>query len=166
MWRGASVQRSVEHMTTRCPRCKVPCDQSEFEKIRRGKVLQYRVCSECRKVQRKMRGQSYESRDLILSKMGFDSYRDYLASDLWKRIRRKVYTAKGSRCFLCGNQADALHHSRYHRNDLLGKKIRFIDPICDSCHNRIEFDGDKKRSLHGAVCATRKLQNYRVPSMF
>ena len=107
---------------------------------------------------KKFKGEDYQSRQIALQDLGFSSYRDYLNSELWLEIRRKVYKAKGNACFLCGLPATELHHNRYHRNDLAGKKIKYINPICRECHTTIEFqkDGSKgtvqqaKKAFHKA----------------
>src|SRR6185312_10043229 len=87
------------------------------------------------------------------------SYKDYLASDLWKEVRSKVYRAKGGLCYLCGAQSDALHHNRYSRADLLGQTIKFINPICDECHKSIEFQDGKKVPLTKAARKFKRIRN-------
>lgn len=90
-------------------------------------------------------GWSYASRSRTLNLMGFRSYAEYLKSDLWRRVRAKVFASKGRACCICGEHATQVHHNRYHRNDLLGKRLRFLNPICGRCHEGIEFlaDGNK-----------------------
>lgn len=90
-------------------------------------------------------GMSYSSRNRALKGLGFASYREYLASPLWADIKRRVYREQGDACWLCGGQATQLHHNRYHRKDLLGKRTRFIKPICRPCHESIEFRPDGKK---------------------
>ena len=83
----------------------------------------------------------YRKRDRVLIKMGFASYRDYLKSDLWQRVRREVFQRKGSYCFLCVEApATEIHHCRYQRSDFLGKRIVGMFPLCGACHRAIEFD--------------------------
>lgn len=101
-------------------------------------------------------GKNYVSRNEWLRLLGFANYQEYLASDLWKNIRREVYKAKGHDCFLCGNQAQALHHNRYHKNDLTGKRMKFIFPICNLCHREIEFKEKVKIGLPQAVKLFKK----------
>ena len=95
---------------------------------------------------KKLTGEDYRTRQLILLELGFSNYKDYLASSLWREIRQKVYKEKGNGCFLCGLPATELHHNRYHRNDLTGKKIKFINPVCRECHQSIEFQQDGSKS--------------------
>lgn len=91
-------------------------------------------------------GLSYASRNRNLALLGFRSYADYLKSDLWRKIRAKVFLVKGRACWICGEYATQVHHNRYHRNDLLGKRLRFLNPICGKCHETIEFRGDDSKA--------------------
>lgn len=91
------------------------------------------------------RGTSYESRELMLREIGFPSYRAYLASDLWRSIRERVFRAKGRKCHLCGKPATSVHHQRYHKNDLLGKRLGYVFPICTDCHEEVEFSRKGKK---------------------
>jgi hypothetical protein len=96
------------------------------------------------------RGRTYESRAHVLRLLGFSSYQDYLSSELWKSVRERVFADKGRKCFMCGLAASQVHHNRYHRNDFLGKRTKYLNPVCGSCHVGIEFDGEKKRTLKQA----------------
>jgi hypothetical protein len=91
------------------------------------------------------KGKHYTSRNANLQRLGIGSYREYLASDLWKDVRSKVYAVKGSHCYLCGNPATELHHNRYHKNDLVGKRLKYINPICRPCHDGIEFNQEGEK---------------------
>lgn len=109
-------------------------------------------------------GGNYQSRYHYLTELGFGSYQQYLASDLWKKIRARVYRVKGKDCYLCGSPATELHHNRYHRNDLLGKRLKYIHPLCRTCHEEIEFKADgRKSNLRQAMKAKRRnhLSNQR-----
>lgn len=94
-----------------------------------------------------LNGRSYRSRAWFLKQLGFESYGAYLASDLWRGIRVRVFALKGNRCVLCGAQAVALHHTRYHAADLLGRKTKHIHPVCHRCHESIEFEDGMKCSV-------------------
>jgi hypothetical protein len=102
------------------------------------------------------KGNTYLSRNANLKRLGFATYGDYLASDLWREIRKKVYAAKGSDCYLCGGRATELHHNRYHANDLTGKRLKYINPICRGCHEGIEFRDGEKSTVKQAKRAFRK----------
>lgn len=87
-------------------------------------------------------GQSYESRNLILRKMGFRSYAEYLKSDLWKRVRASMFKRKDRLCYICSDPAYTGHHNRYRESDLNGETIKHLHPICEKCHDRIELEPD------------------------
>lgn len=80
--------------------------------------------------------------------MGFASYADYLASELWASIRSKVLL-NGAACYCCGREATQVHHSAYRKKDLEGRDLRRLHPICARCHWLIEFrDGVKVSVKH------------------
>lgn len=106
-------------------------------------------------------GFSYRSRDYFLGQLGFLSYRDYLGSELWRSIRNRVFKIKGRICALCGQEAQAVHHNRYHRNDLTGENLAFVNPICNPCHKKIEFKEGSKRDLCGAKSVFWKILKKR-----
>lgn len=109
-------------------------------------------------------GKNYDERDRFIRDIGFSSYRDYLASDLWRSIRARVYAAKGRKCVLCPQDASQLHHDRYHANDLLGKTLEFIHPLCEMCHKRIEFDEDgRKVKMKVARAVFKRLVRTTLP---
>lgn len=157
-----------------CNKCEVAKPLSEFDpsKYRIGelKVMCRRCCREASKAasaakrqQRELnaKGGDYTSRNANLKRLGFACYRDYLASELWREVRKKVYAAKGRACYLCGQPATELHHNRYHKNDLVGKKLKFINPICRGCHQGIEFQEGEKATLKQAAKAFRKTRRKR-----
>ena len=93
----------------------------------------------------------YESRDHVLSTLGFESYEQYLRSSLWQAIRKRVMERNGERCIACGKRATAVHHTRYDHATLTGKDIEGLFPVCDTCHDLAEFDQEgNKRDLDGA----------------
>lgn len=96
-------------------------------------------------------GSSYEARNKFLAELRFKDYKSYLKSKLWAKVRAKVFKKKGRVCEICHAHATEVHHSRYHKNDLLGRNLKFLHPICGDCHKNIEFDGEKKLTLKRAV---------------
>jgi hypothetical protein len=97
------------------------------------------------------KGTSYLDRWYSLRNLGYSSYAEYLASSTWKEIRSRVFKIKGRTCFLCGGPATQVHHNRYSADDLIGRTIKFLFPICEGCHKRIEFSSDgQKRQVRGA----------------
>lgn len=133
-------QLSDERMPNKtCHRCRNDYDEAVFAIRKNGNRNAY--CPPCLQYikDRGKAGRSYDSRDAELRRIGFDSYRDYLRSDLWRAVREKVFEAKGRACHLCGGVANQVHHNRYHANDLTGKRLAYLNPVCDSCHRKIEF---------------------------
>lgn len=96
------------------------------------------------------KGKDYASRNQFLRELGFRCYAEYLRSSLWRTIRDEVYRLKGRDCFLCGAPATAVHHNRYHMDDLCGKQMRHVNPICGKCHREIEFNSGEKLTLRQA----------------
>mgnify|MGYP003349376232 len=82
---------------------------------------------------------TYKGRQKTLSELGFSSYAEYLASSMWRELRNKVLSHFRWKCFCCGGIATQVHHQRYHRNDLTGKRKKYLKAICGTCHEAIEF---------------------------
>lgn len=155
-----------------CTKCKMDLPESGFdEKKVNGKPSGRlkKVCSSCcreigRGVSRHNRavrklnakGLDYSSRNANLRRLGFATYKEYLASHLWKKLRQRVFSVKGKKCYLCGSGATELHHNRYHTNDLTGARLKYINPICRQCHESIEFKGDDKCTVSQAKRAFNK----------
>jgi hypothetical protein len=106
----------------------------------------------------------YLGRAIVLKELGFSTYREYLQSDLWKSIRKRVCKIKGDACFLCGNKATELHHNSYRYKDLVGKRLRYINPICHSCHGKIEFDDGEKVSVFKAAKSFKRSRKQHTGS--
>lgn len=92
--------------------------------------------------------ETYGDRTKVLSLLRFDSYLNYLASDLWRAIRKRVMDLHSSECLLCDAIAECVHHMTYTHEVLLGKRLNQLIPLCKACHKKIEFCPDgKKRSM-------------------
>ena len=89
---------------------------------------------------------AYHKRNTRLQSLGFKSYQDYLASDLWKSIRAEVLKRDGGKCQICGGAAVQVHHTCYSRASLTRMTDGQIS-ICRSCHKFIEFEYEKKVGL-------------------
>lgn len=72
--------------------------------------------------------------------LGFNSYREYLASPLWKNAKRKLRNGKDGtklrRCEICGIRCFThVHHRTYRR---LGKEEKKdLIEVCKKCHYEI-----------------------------
>lgn len=95
-----------------------------------------------------------------LKALGFDSYREYLSSELWKRVRQKVFDQKGRKCELCGGRATQVHHRRYRDKDMLGTELNCLHPICGGCHLRLEFKDGKKLTLGQTWSRWKKIKRH------
>ena len=93
---------------------------------------------------------SYFERNIILKEIGFATYADYLISPTWKKIKSRVRKAKGKFCVICRDKATEYHHLNYGKPDLLGETIANIVPICNVCHESIEFEDGKKLTAHAS----------------
>lgn len=69
-----------------------------------------------------------------LQRLGFHSYRAYLASDLWKGIRQRVLDRDCNQCRRCGFPATTVHHSNYGFDVMKGDRIEPLFAACGRCH--------------------------------
>jgi hypothetical protein len=88
----------------------------------------------------------YWQRNQLLWTLGFDSYGDYLASELWWSIRMAVWRRDGGKCRLCGERGEEAHHLDYSLEILRGQRNDLIVMLCGTCHQKVEFreDGTKR----------------------
>lgn len=91
-----------------------------------------------------MEGGTWAHRDLNLKNIGFDSYRQYMKSRLWKDIKFAVLSSKGELCEICGNKYSVVHHNRYAKQDLEGVCLDHLHPMCSNCHKIVHHDDDGK----------------------
>jgi 5-methylcytosine-specific restriction endonuclease McrA len=83
----------------------------------------------------------YARRDILLLKMGFASYREYLASRMWRKIREAVLE-QFPMCQCCDSSfSTAVHHVSYDFKTMKGRRRENLVAICDGCHLKIEFYG-------------------------
>ncbi len=69
-----------------------------------------------------------------LRRLGYESYQEYLASPLWKRVREAVMRKYGGLCLDCGDLATQAHHERYTFENLRGERLDWIVALCRGCH--------------------------------
>jgi hypothetical protein len=107
----------------------------------------YRKCALCGTLRELIRPQAKGNWRYL----GFSTYSDYLASDLWKSIRARVLKRDHGQCCRCGRGATQVHHKSYHINVLLGRTLKPLVSICHTCHKAIEFKSTgEKNCLHEA----------------
>lgn len=88
----------------------------------------------------------YRKRNERLPLLGYASYREYLASPEWAEIRA-VKLRRFPDCLLCRKSACQVHHLNYRDDTLLGLNNRGLVTLCRDCHEGIEFDGVRKRTM-------------------
>jgi hypothetical protein len=91
---------------------------------------------------------TYAERDFRLKQMGFVDYYEYLASDLWNRIRNAVFRLKGKICTLCPKAANIVHHRKYDYDTLRGDDLTYLVPLCNDCHTHIEMLRNGEKANH------------------
>ena len=107
----------------------------------------------------------YRYRNENLERMGFKSYRAYLASALWKSIRQRVIDRDEGKCVRCGKPATQAHHRAYDPATLRGDDINSLSAVCGRCHTKAEQPRNRKRAaidrLHGATREIHKTRRSR-----
>ena len=86
---------------------------------------------------------SYKARDIILLSMGYSSYNSYLNSDFWLDFR-DWFLKRYSKCYLCGQSSQCIHHKSYDKATLQLKVPQNLIPLCNPCHYLIEFKNKRK----------------------
>jgi hypothetical protein len=82
----------------------------------------------------------YSARSRVLKRMGL-TYTEYLNSEQWKKIKKRLKSEKKFQaCYCCGfNRFIDLHHKSYTK--LYSNKIHHhrdkIVPLCRFCHTRV-----------------------------
>lgn len=73
-----------------------------------------------------------------LESLYFHSYQDYLDSELWDSIRKKVMSRDKKLC-KCGSRATQVHHKSYDLTTMKGKDLSKLVAICEECHLHTHF---------------------------
>lgn len=106
---------------------------------------------------------AYKKRNERLPELGYASYSEYLKSDDWKVIRDAVL-GPFPYCCCCERPASQVHHWSYSAPVMLGLCKELLFPVCEKCHEEVEFDGKRKRSMPEArkVLASRLVPLFKV----
>jgi hypothetical protein len=85
--------------------------------------------------------EAFLERDSVLRILGFDSYADYLKSDLWAWIREALMKLPEAKCCHCCKATTGLtwHHESYDIKLLIGnfanrRQYKSILRLCSECH--------------------------------
>ncbi len=106
----------------------------------------------------KDRFEAYRKRNKVLRAMGFESYKAYLASDLWASIRA-FKLQRDPFCYACFNGANQVHHKKYTVDNLLGLTIGNLVSVCRRCHELAEFHrSGGKMSVNAASNKLRRMR--------
>ncbi len=71
-----------------------------------------------------------------LERLGFETYHDYLVSDIWERTKRRYRESNYlQQCLVCGDCNFVLHHITYER--LGHEELLDLIPLCDCHHTRL-----------------------------
>lgn len=101
---------------------------------------------------------TYGVRNRILERLGFQSYKKYLQSKLWKGIRSRQLKLR-AHCYACDRPANSVHHEAYTEENLSGESLEMLKSVCRGCHLKIEFTKNgRKRS---PMQANRRLLQLR-----
>lgn len=104
---------------------------------------------------------SYAERQEVLQRLGFDTYRAYLRSELWSSIRDSVFERRGRKCWICHRKGKAtqVHHLHYTAENLSGASTSGMRPVCAICHREIEVDDEgRKRTAQDVRRQTQRLR--------
>lgn len=94
-------------------------------------------------------------RSEILQSLGFNSYSEYLASDLWKSIRARVLDKADHKCRRCEKPATQVHHRSYCLAAMVGQDLSLLVACCSGCHKMAEFHANGTKAQRSV--ANRKL---------
>ena len=88
---------------------------------------------------------AYGARNQNLIDIGYKTYADYLASDLWLVIKKRFLGSR--KCLLCSTRkASVLHHISYSCDVLRNGSDKFLTPLCHKCHGHIETLGGRGKA--------------------
>jgi hypothetical protein len=101
---------------------------------------------------------AYSKRNFVLKSLGYRNYYVYLQSDLWDKIRTRVFIRDKNICFGCGEKATQVHHANYNKEVLKGKTIKGLYSVCSSCHTKIEYVNNAKVDPHTATTLLKEIR--------
>lgn len=80
---------------------------------------------------------------------GAKTYKGYLKTALWKKIRARILERDCHQCQACLAPAECVHHIDYSQRALAGKSDQSLISLCHSCHYKIEHQGAGKIPCSG-----------------
>lgn len=107
----------------------------------------------------------YVERDRLVRELGLPSYRIYLQSELWAKIRKRVLKKK-PRCNFCDARATQVHHSRYTAENLRGDCLRGLWSTCADCHELMHLNNGQMIDFgetHSRLKTFKKAHRKKLP---
>jgi hypothetical protein len=111
-------------------------------------------------------GLGKKQRLFVLNAYGYQDYKQYLQSPLWKSIRDKVLSSHRFCACGCGLIADTVHHRTYSEENLLGKSLRGLIALNHECHYQSEFSNGRKVPLNMANGELKERKRKAVEERF
>lgn len=96
--------------------------------------------------QEEKRRMPYMVRNEVLKSIGYRTYKEYLASEDWKSLRKSILD-RFVFCICCDSKAQVVHHLRYDSRTLLGINNANLAPLCHKCHEAIEIENGEKTRM-------------------
>lgn len=87
-----------------------------------------------------------------LSYLRFYSYGDYLKSQVWQKIRKEVLESNSWQCKYCDRKASQVHHESYDLDTMSGRNLRYLTPVCWSCHKTGHKKGEAVKPVGANSC--------------
>jgi hypothetical protein len=73
------------------------------------------------------------TRHAMLAELGFQAFGEYIRSPLFRSIRTRVIEAARGKCRSCGEPATKVRHAKFTRENLSGRSLAFLTPLCGLC---------------------------------
>ncbi len=79
------------------------------------------------------------------------NYREYLKSDTWRALRRRIFNKYGNRCAVCNSPFELhLHHRTYER--VCREADMDVIPLCAECHEMFHKNRELYRDYRYTDC--------------
>ncbi len=87
------------------------------------------------------------------------SYKEFLESSDWQKMRKKVLSRDKGKCQLCGGKATQVHHKIYTTRFYHLEKLENLIAICSTCHSKIH---EQKRKELNKKIYIQQNQNQKI----
>lgn len=98
----------------------------------------------------------WRQRDAALDRLGYGTYRDYLRSPHWVKVKARYRESILPQACMCGEETVDLHHMTYER--IGAERLADLLPLCRRCHamvHELERRGEIALDLAGFRSAAR-----------